>query len=226
MSLSAVSLPPPEITGTIYGPLLNEQGAWDRYADQMSQDPYKAPPTVPVLYIKPRNTVVGDGTTVVLPSTMDRVELGASVGLVFARPAARRSAGDAMACVGGLALVLDLSQPRESIYRPPIVEKCFDGACPVGSTVVAPQDVDLATLTLRTFVNDTCVAERRFDDLRRPAPQLIADVSDFMSLLSGDVLTLGYPVNGVPTAGRGDRIRIEADGFAPLTCTLSPETAP
>jgi 5-oxopent-3-ene-1,2,5-tricarboxylate decarboxylase/2-hydroxyhepta-2,4-diene-1,7-dioate isomerase len=216
----------PPVTGWIYGPLLNERSTLARFGDQLHDKPYVAPPTVPVLYFKPANTHLGHGGRVRLPAYAERVELGASLGLVFGRQVARASAATALDGVVGYTIVLDLSVPNASIYRPPVREKCFDGACPIGPWVVDKADIAAPeTLAIRTFVNGTLVAERRFDDLVRPPRQLVADVTDFMTLSEGDVLTLGYPVGAVPTAGRGDRIRIEIEGIGALDCVIEEASA-
>lgn len=211
----------PAVAGWIYGPLLNEHSTMERFGEQLHAKPYETPPTVPVLYFKPRNTHVGHGARITLPAYAERVELGASLGLVFGRAVARTSPEAALDAVAGYTIVLDLSVPNASVYRPPIQEKCFDGACPVGPWVVDKADIaNPEALVVRTFVNGKLKAERHFDDLVRPARQLVADVTDFMTLAEGDVLTLGYAVGAVPTAGRGDHIRIEVEGIGGLDCTI------
>ncbi|KIL99214.1 5-carboxymethyl-2-oxo-hex-3- ene-1 7-dioate decarboxylase / 2-hydroxyhepta-2 4-diene-1 7-dioate isomerase [Paramagnetospirillum magnetotacticum MS-1] len=211
----------PAVTGWIYGPLLNEVSTMERFGERLNADPYKAPPTVPVLYFKPKNTHLGHGGRVRLPAYAERVELGASVGLVFKRQTARANPETALDTVGGYTIVLDLSVPNDSVYRPPVQEKCFDGACPVGPWVVDKAEIaDPHNLVIKTFVNGELKAERRLDSLVRPAPQLVADVTAFMNLGQGDVLTLGYPVGAVPTAGRGDHVRIEIEGLGALECTI------
>lgn len=211
----------PAVDGWIYGPLLNEQATLDRFGEQLHAKPYEAPPTVPVLYFKPRNTHVGHGARVRLPAYAERVELGASVGLVFGRGIGRADAATALDAVVGYTIVLDLSVPNASVYRPPVQEKCFDGACPVGPWVVDKAAIaDPDALEVRTYVNGGLAQTRRFDGAVRPAGRLIADVTEFMTLSAGEVLTLGYPVGAVPTAGRGDHVRIEIDGIGALDCTI------
>jgi 5-oxopent-3-ene-1,2,5-tricarboxylate decarboxylase/2-hydroxyhepta-2,4-diene-1,7-dioate isomerase len=212
----------PAVDGWIYGPVLNEQSTVDRFAPQMTEKPYVAPPTVPVMYFKPKNTHRGHQASITLPAYADCVELGASVGVVFKHQIAQASADSAMDAVAGYTIVLDLSMPNPSIFRPPVQEKCFDGACPVGPWVVDKADItDPQALVIRTFVNGTCVAERTMDDMVRPLPTLIADVTEFMALSAGDTLLMGFPVGGVPTAKRGDHVRIEIDGLGALECTIA-----
>jgi 5-oxopent-3-ene-1,2,5-tricarboxylate decarboxylase/2-hydroxyhepta-2,4-diene-1,7-dioate isomerase len=216
----------PAISGWIYGPLLNEQSSWDRFGAQLTADPYKAPPAAPALYFKPPNTHLAHGGVVRLPAYAEAVELGASIGMVMGRAIGRASPETALDAVAGYTIVLDLSVPSPSIYRPPVQEKCFDTACPVGPWVVDRADIaDPAALVIETHVNDRLVATRGLGDLVRGPGQLLADVTEFMTLSAGDVLTLGHPVGAVPTAGRGDRIRITVAGIGSLDCTISEEPA-
>ena len=59
----AAFLPPTR--GTVYGTLLNHLDALAALGDQVHAAPYKAPPRAPILYIKPRNTVVGHRVPVI-----------------------------------------------------------------------------------------------------------------------------------------------------------------
>ncbi|RYF69795.1 MAG: fumarylacetoacetate hydrolase, partial [Comamonadaceae bacterium] len=61
-----------------------------------------------------------------------------------------------------------------------------------------------------------------FSQLVRSAPQLLADVGEFMTLAPGDVLMLGCNA-GRPLAKPGDRIEIVAPGFETLENTLVEE---
>ena len=63
-----------------------------------------------------------------------------------------------------------------------------------------------------------------FAQLVRPAPQLLADVNEFMTLHEGDVLMLGCDA-GRPLAKMGDRIDICAPGFGTLSNTLVAEAS-
>lgn len=216
----------PAVTGWIFGPVLNEQSSLDRFGEQLNAPPYQAPPTVPVLYFKPRNTHLGHGGRVSLPAYAETVELGASIGMVFKSPIARATPEQVSEAVAGYTIVLDLSVPNASIYRPPIQEKCFDQSCPVGPWVVGREDIpDPSALVIRTYVNGALAQTRGFSDAIRFPFQLAADVSDFMTLSAGDTLTLGYPVGDVPTAKPGDRIRIEVDGIGALDCILEEKAA-
>src|SRR5262245_61559908 len=70
-----VFLPP--VQGTVYGTLLNHADALAALGDRVHVAPYKAPPRAPILYIKPRNTLVGHRQAVVVPRDTPEVEIGA-----------------------------------------------------------------------------------------------------------------------------------------------------
>ncbi len=206
-------------SGMVYGVILNDRPSLERLGAALTAPPYAAPPKAPVLYIKPCNTHAATGATVRLPRGADRLELGATLGLVLGRDASGLAEATALDAVSGLRPVLDVSLPNPVVYRPPVRERCFDGSCPMGPVVPRTHVGDLAGLTLRTLVNGVVVAERGLSDLVRPAARLLADVTDFMTLRAGDTLTLGIALNG-PQAGPGDRVALEIDGFDRLEITI------
>jgi 5-oxopent-3-ene-1,2,5-tricarboxylate decarboxylase / 2-hydroxyhepta-2,4-diene-1,7-dioate isomerase len=205
----------------VYGVLLNMQADVVRMGERFAAPPYKAPPRAPVLYVKPANTHVGHGATVALPPGAARLTAGATLGLVIGRTACRRTPADALDVLAGVTLVLDLSLPHESLHRPPIVENCFDGACPIGPWCTpASMLPDLARVVVQTGIDGTAVAETRFDALVRPIPQLLADVTAFMTLHPGDILLAGMPLV-LPDAREGQRIAAHADGLGTLEVLLA-----
>jgi len=131
--------------------------------------------------------------------------------------------------LGSLAMAgksIDLSVPKADLYRPPVVEKCWDHSLPIGPWIVDRNNVlNPGRLALRTIVNGRLVHSRTLDDLVRPILKLITDVTEFMSLHAGDVLLVGYPLN-VPTAGAGDAIAVECDELGRLECRLTAAELP
>jgi 5-oxopent-3-ene-1,2,5-tricarboxylate decarboxylase / 2-hydroxyhepta-2,4-diene-1,7-dioate isomerase len=206
-------------SGMVYGVILNDRPSLERLGAALTAPPYAAPPKAPVLYIKPYNTHAVTGATVRIPRGADRLELGATLGLVLGRDATGLAEATALDAVAGLRPALDVSLPNPVVYRPPVRERCFDGSCPMGPVVPRARVGDLAGLTLRTLINGVVVAERGLSDLVRPAARLLADVTDFMTLRAGDTLTLGIALNG-PQAGPGDHVALEIDGFDRLEITI------
>lgn len=207
----------PAMSGTVYGVILNDICTVQRMGQSLDDAPYKGAPKAPVLYIKPAGTRVPGGSVVSLPAGATAVEVGATVGLVMGRAAARLSVEDALDAVAGIVLAADLSLPHASYYRPAIREKCFDGALPLGS--VQPLS-DLATLSLTTRIDGAVVEERSLADLLRDPARLLADVTGFMTLAEGDVLLVGVRYMA-PQAVAGSRVSIHAGALGTLEFSIA-----
>lgn len=206
--------------GTVYGVILNDAVSLARIG-ALDEAPYKGAPKAPVLYVKPAGTRVATGAVVSLPAGATSVEVGATVGLVMGRDAARLSPSSALDAVCGLVLAADLSLPHASYYRPAIREKCFDGALPLGA--LAPvRAVD--ALCLRTEIDGEVVEERPMSELLRSPARLLADVTEFMTLRTGDVLLLGVRYQS-PRAEAGSHIRLSAEGLGSLAFSIAKQGA-
>ncbi|HHW37708.1 MAG TPA: 4-hydroxyphenylacetate isomerase [Bacillales bacterium] len=219
LSLQDLKLNAP-ISGTIYGTLLNYQGAMEALGEAVNEDPYKAPPKAPVLYIKPVNTVIGYGASIPMPADIDQLEMGAALGLVIGKKATRVAKAEALDYVTGYTVVNDVSVPHASVYRPAIRQKCRDGFCPVGPWVIERKAVENPdALTVRVYINNELRQENTTANLIRSVSQLIADVTDYMTLNEGDLLLVGVPENA-PLAKAGDQVRIEISGVGILENTV------
>jgi 5-oxopent-3-ene-1,2,5-tricarboxylate decarboxylase / 2-hydroxyhepta-2,4-diene-1,7-dioate isomerase len=202
--------------GTVYGTLLNHRPALVALGDAVNQAPYKAPPKAPVLYIKPRNTFAGQGAKIEVPSEATELEVGASLGLVFARTACRVDPALALSFLEGYIIVADISVPHAVFYRPSVRFKARDGFCPMGPRIVPRASIpNPDALAVRVSVDGSCVHRTSTADMLRPAARLIAEVSEFMTLRAGDVLLLGV-AHGAPRARAGQSAAIEIDGLGRL----------
>ena len=83
---------------------------------------------------------------------------------------------------------------------------------------------DPAVFKLEVRINGELKQTVRFAELLRPAEQLLAAVSEFMSLAEGDMLMLGCEA-GRPRARAGDRIEIRMPALGTLANTLVAEAA-
>lgn len=211
--------PAPACGGTVYGVVLNDQASLQDIGDPTAP-PYGAAPRSPVLYIKPANTRVGGGAVIALPPGATEVEVGATIGLVLARPATRLDPSQALPAVGGVVLAADLSLPHASYYRPAIREKCFDGALPMGEPRML---CELSSLALRIAIDGQAVQGWSLDSLVRGPAQLLSEVSAFMTLQAGDVLLLGVRFNA-PRARAGSHVLVSADGLGELAFAIGGET--
>src|SRR5579859_3596759 len=99
------------LSGTVYGTLLNHRSALDAVAEEARKPPYNSLPRVPVLYLKPRNTLAVDGAAVEVPPGVPELEAAACLGLVIGRTASRLPEAAALDHVAGFLIVNDVSVP-------------------------------------------------------------------------------------------------------------------
>jgi 5-oxopent-3-ene-1,2,5-tricarboxylate decarboxylase/2-hydroxyhepta-2,4-diene-1,7-dioate isomerase len=199
--------------GTVYGTLLNFQREWDLWAPRMTQDPHKAAPQVPVLYVKTANTFSLAGQALLLQDGVSEVDIGATLGLVIGVE------GQVVAA----ALLCDWSVPHASYYRPPVKFRCRDGFLALPQQLTKGQVADWVALQIDVRCNGELVQTVDLREFKRDLPTLLADVGEFMTLQAGDVLMVGTDclVDGSrPRAKAGDRVEVSAPGFASVNVTV------
>ena len=199
--------------GTVYGTLLNFRREWDLWLPRMTQDPHKAAPKAPVLYVKTANTFSPAGQSLLLQDGVTEVDIGATLGLVIGEDGH----------VAGAALLCDWSVPHASYYRPPVKFRCRDGFLALPEQVTQGQLADWAALQIAVRRNGDLVQTVDLRELKRDLPTLLADVGEFMTLQAGDVLMVGTDCladGSRPRAKAGDRVEISAPGFVSVNVTI------
>ncbi|WP_322993649.1 fumarylacetoacetate hydrolase family protein [Limnohabitans sp.] len=200
-------------TGTVYGTLLNFRREWDLWSPRMTQDPHKAAPQAPVLYVKTANTFSPAGQDLVLQDGVTEVDIAATLGLVIGIDGQ----------VTGAALLNEWTVPHASYYRPPVKFRCRDGFLALPQQVSVGQVSDWAALQIAVRRNGDVVQTVDLRELVRGLPALLADVGEFMTLQPGDVLMVGTDclADGTrPRARAGDRVELSAPGFASVVSSV------
>lgn len=192
---------------SVIGVALNFRETLARLAPAFAEAPYKAPPQAPVLYLKTPNTWVTSGAVIPCPSHVPRLRMAGTLGLVIAQTACRVKAENAFSHIGSFAVVNDVSIPHQSFYRPALRERCSDSFCAIGQPS-APINSDLE---INVLVNNVLRSHVYTNSLVRGIPQLIQDVSEFMTLHPHDMLLIGEPETS-PLCGPGDKVRVEIPG--------------
>lgn len=190
--------------------------------DQVNVAPYKAPPKAPILYIKPRNTWAQGGDAVVVPADVTELQMGATLGVVIGRTACNVNVSDAMSYVAGYVVMNDISVPHDSFYRPSMRFKCRDGFCPMGEFVPRENVANPDALAVTVAIDGKVVHQTDTAGRVRSIVQLLADVTEFMTLQPGDILSIGISANS-PLAHAGQRVSITISGLGQLENTLVSE---
>jgi len=204
-------------SGTLFGVALNYQGLLQQHQAAFVEAPYKQLPVKPVLFVKTPNTRNRHEGQVVFPAGVQHLQPGPALGVVIGKDASRVSVAQALEHVAGYTIVNEISLPEDSYYRPAVKAKCRDGFCPVGPELVpASQVANPDALGLHLYVNGELRQHNNTANCVRTVAQLIAEISEFMTLHAGDILITGTPEGRVDVQP-GDRVEIEIDGLGKLT---------
>lgn len=203
-------------TGTLFGVALNYQGLLKQRLAEFEQPPYQKPPLKPVLFIKTPNTRNRHDADVAHPGHGQTLQPGPALGVVMGKSASRVSAAEALSYVAGYTVVNEFSLPEDSYYRPAVKAKCRDGFCAIGPELVPTTQVsDPHSLAITLYVNGEVRQQNSTANFVRNIPQLIAEISEFMTLHAGDVLITGTPEGRVDVLP-GDRVEVDISGLGRL----------
>lgn len=154
-----------------------------------------AAPEHPVVFTKFPSSLTGDGATVTLPS--DGVDWEVELVVVVGKGGHQIPAEKAWEHVAGLTVGQDLSW-REVQTRGPApqfaIGKSYPGFSPLGPVVVTPDEFsDRDDLAISCALNGETLQQGRTKDLIFSVADLIAYLSQALTLMPGDVIFTGTP---------------------------------
>lgn len=172
-------------------------------------------PERPLLFFKTPNTVVGHEATIALPRGKDRVDYEAELAVVIGKQCRDVSKKNAMEMVKGFTCMNDVSnRDDQREERNWVRGKAFDNAAPLGPIIATPEEVpEAAEIELR--LNGEIKQEGARSDLAFSVPELISEITTYITLEVGDVIATGTPAGVGPLSG-GDEVEIEIEGIGTL----------
>ncbi len=175
-------------------------------------------PAEPLLFLKPKTSLVGHGGVVVLPPESARVEHEAELGVVIGKTARRVPREQAMGHVFGYTCVCDVTardlQRKDGQWTR---AKGFDTFCPTGPWIET--ELDPSALRVRCLVNDAVRQDGNTSQMVTGVASLVAYASGVMTLEPGDLIVTGTP-EGVGPLVAGDRLVVEIEGVGSLAVTV------
>jgi 2-keto-4-pentenoate hydratase/2-oxohepta-3-ene-1,7-dioic acid hydratase in catechol pathway len=171
-------------------------------------------PERPMFFFKPPSAVIGPEEDIVLPRS-PRVDYEAELGVVIGRRARNVRAKDAPDVILGYTCLNDVSdRDAQSWEKNWVRAKGFDTSAPIGPVIVTRDEIgEPFHITLR--LNGTTKQDGSTKDLIVLIPQIIEELTAFMTLEPGDVIATGTPA-GVGPLSPGDLVEVEIDGIGVL----------
>jgi acylpyruvate hydrolase len=151
-------------------------------------------PTYPTLFAKFAGCLVGPADEIVLPRASDSVDWEVELAVVIGAALRHAEPEQAAAAIAGYTVANDVSV-RDWQRRTPqwLQGKTFERTTPLGPALVTADEIDAGDLAVRCMVDDRVVQESTTADLLFPPAELVAYISQIITLDPGDVLLTGTP---------------------------------
>src|SRR5688572_2683011 len=171
-------------------------------------------PEEPLLFLKPSTAVIGPGDPIALLPISRRVDYEGELGVVIGRLARGVRAEEAYRYILGYTCandvtLRDLQKTDDQWAR----AKGFDGSAPLGPWIET--DLDPNDAIVRTSLNGEIRQQASTAEMVFGVATLIEYITEFMTLLPGDVVLTGTP-EGVGKLTDGDVVEVEVEGVGVL----------
>jgi len=165
------------------------------YADH-AKETGATPPAEPVVFMKSTTALIGPFDNIVIPKNSVKTDWEVELAVVIGKKATYVEEADAMDYVAGYALHNDVSEREFQIERSGTWDKgkgC-DTFAPLGPWLVTKDEVDdVNNLRLWLTVNGQKMQDGNTSNFIFNVPFVVSYVSQFMTLLPGDVISTGTP---------------------------------
>lgn len=153
-------------------------------------------PSEPVLFFKASSAIVGPYDEVVLPKNSKKSDWEVELAIVIGAKASYVSEDNAMNHVAGYVLHNDISEREYQLERLGqwVKGKSCDTFAPLGPFLATTDEIeDPHNLRLWLKLNGNTMQDSNTSDLIFGIPKLVSYISEFMTLLPGDVISSGTP---------------------------------
>jgi 2-keto-4-pentenoate hydratase/2-oxohepta-3-ene-1,7-dioic acid hydratase in catechol pathway len=153
-------------------------------------------PEEPVVFFKATTAICGPNDHLIIPKNSIKTDWEVELAVVIGKKASYVEEAEAMEYVAGYVLHNDYSEREFQLERSGqwVKGKSADTFAPLGPFLATPDEIsDPHNLRLWLSVNGEMVQDSNTDDLVFKTPHLIHYLSQFMTLLPGDVISTGTP---------------------------------
>ena len=179
-------------------------------------------PERPIYFAKTENCAIGPGIPIPLPKNIGRIDHEGELGVIICRNARRVKSAEAAKYILGYTVVNDITA-RELQHElaqqswPWYAAKSIDSFAPIGPYIVTKSEAEpLNKKRIRVTVNGEIRQDGNLDDMHWKVPDLIEEITRFITLEPGDLIATGTP-SGVGPIKSGDNVEVAIDGIGRLS---------
>jgi len=153
-------------------------------------------PNEPVVFFKAPSAMVGPNDDLILPKNSQKTDWEVELAIVIGKKASYIEKDHALDYIAGYCLHNDYSEREYQLERCGqwVKGKSCDSFAPLGPFLATPDEIDnVHNLRLWLSVNGVIKQDANTSDMAFNVPFLVAYLSNFMSLLPGDIISTGTP---------------------------------
>lgn len=153
-------------------------------------------PAEPILFFKSTTAIVGPDDDVIIPKNSTKTDWEVELAIVIGKKASYVEEADALNHIAGYVLHNDYSERAFQIERNGqwVKGKSCDTFAPLGPWIATPDEIaNVHNLRLWLTVNGKTVQDGSTANFIFNVPFIVSYISQFMTLLPGDVITTGTP---------------------------------
>jgi 2-keto-4-pentenoate hydratase/2-oxohepta-3-ene-1,7-dioic acid hydratase in catechol pathway len=164
------------------------------YAEHAKEGGFDTP-EAPLLFCKTANTLNGPFDPILLPKSSDQIDWEVELAVIIGKAGKRIARDQALTHVAGYCVMNDVSGRRAQFAHSQWFRgKSFDTFAPLGPMLVTPDEIgDVQNLCLTAKVNGDLMQEGNTRNMMFPIDAIIADLSEDISLVPGDIISTGTP---------------------------------
>lgn len=193
------------------------------YADHIAETG-REQPKYPSFFTKQSSCVIGCGDAIHKPKISDKLDYEGELAFVIGKRCRYVSVDMAHQVIAGFTIANDVSVRDWQMHSPTMmIGKSFDTCGPIGPWIITPDELtDPHNLSIRTWIDDELRQDANTRQMIFNCYEMIAYLSQAMTLNPGDVITTGTPSGvGVKMQPRGymksgQIVRIEIEGIGTL----------
>jgi 2,4-diketo-3-deoxy-L-fuconate hydrolase len=165
------------------------------YADHARETGAAIPPE-PILFFKSTTAICGPNDPLIIPRTSEKTDWEVELAVVIGAKASYITEEEAPGYIAGYMLHNDYSERDFQFERGGqwVKGKSCDSFAPLGPWLATPDEIpDVNNLDMWLMVNGKTMQLSNTSNLIFKVPKLISYISQFMTLLPGDVISTGTP---------------------------------
>ncbi len=181
------------------------------YTDHAEESNMKLP-TEPILFFKSTTAIVGPNDDLIIPKNSTKTDWEVELAVVIGKKTSYVNEKDAAEYIAGYVLHNDYSEREFQLERSGqwVKGKSCDTFAPLGPWMATPDELgDVNNLRLWLTLNGKTMQEGNTKNMIFKVPFLISYISQFMTLLPGDIITTGTPA-GVGLGMKPNPVYIKA----------------